>query len=112
MIKHKIFFILLILIALGIWGLRSVYSPDVPKPKKTSANYAPGEVLVKFKADTAKRFIVALKEKLKVKNETFTKSISLYHWKGDFNTERALKLLKRSRHVLYAEPNYIVKIEK
>lgn len=79
--------------------------------KKAKTEFLSGEVLVKFKPRTAKRFIAALKEKLKVKEEIYTKSIDLYHWKGHFDTEKAINLLNKSPHVLYAEPNYRVKIE-
>ena len=79
-------------------------------PQAQEKNYAPGEVLVKFKPKTAKRFILALKQDLKVKEETYTESIDLYHWKGDFDTDSAIKKLQKSPHVLYAEPNYKVKI--
>lgn len=74
-------------------------------------NYAAAEVLVKFKPKTPKRYILALKQELKVKEETYTESIDLYHWKGDFDTESAIKTLQKSSHVLYAEPNYRVKIQ-
>ena len=74
-------------------------------------NYAPGEVLVKFKPKTAKRFILALKQELNIKEEIYTESIELYHWKGDFDTNSAIQKLQKSPHVLYAEPNYKVKIQ-
>lgn len=79
------------------------------EPAKTP--FMTGEVLVKFKKGTPKRFIIAFKQKLKVKHETFIKSISVYHWQGDFNTDKAIKTLKRSQHVEYAEPNYKVQIQ-
>ena len=75
-------------------------------------NYAAGEVLVRFKPKTAKRIILALKQSLKVAEETYTESIDLYHWKGDFDTDTAIKKLQKSGYVLYAEPNYRVGIQK
>lgn len=92
-------------------SLFSQGSPTQPKISKES-NFVQGEVLVKFKPKTPKRFILALKESLKVSSESYTKSIDLYHWKGDFDTKKAIQKLQKSPHVLYAEPNYIAQIQK
>ncbi|HBQ20369.1 MAG: hypothetical protein A2Z91_05355 [Deltaproteobacteria bacterium GWA2_38_16] len=82
------------------------------KTLKPSPQFAAGEVLLKFKPKTPKRIILALKESLKVTEEHYTKSIDLYHWKGNFDTETAIQKLQKSKHVLYAEPNYKVQIQK
>ena len=95
-------------------GAKNKTPQETPQAQGTSAqekNYAEGEVLVKFKPKTAKRYILALKQELKVKEEAYTESIELYHWKGDFDTESAIQKLKKSPHVLYAEPNFKVKIQ-
>ncbi|MBI2646617.1 MAG: hypothetical protein HYW85_06300 [Deltaproteobacteria bacterium] len=104
-----------ILVCLGISFSSYAGGAKNKTPQDTSAqekNYAEGEVLVKFKPKTAKRYILALKQELKIKEETYTESIELYHWKGDFDTDSAIKKLKKSPHVLYAEPNFKVKIQQ
>ena len=93
-----------------VLGLLSSHAQD-KKSKKADPSFVQGEVLVKFKPKTPKRFILALKESLKVKEETYTSSIELYHWKGDFDTPQAIYKLKKSSHVLYAEPNFKVGIQ-
>ncbi len=106
-----------------IVGLLLVYNPLISQSKKSpaqspdkssavsQATYAKGEVLVKFKPKTAKRIILKLKESLNVKEESYVSSIELYHWKGTFDTDKAIATLKKSKHVLYAEPNYEVKTQ-
>ncbi len=92
-------------------GTKNKNPQDTSQTQAKEKNYAAGEVLVKFKPKTPKRFILALKQELKVKEETYTESIELYHWKGDFDTESAIQKLQKSPHVLYAEPNFKVKIQ-
>ena len=90
-----------------------VQNPIVnPAVSNTAGDFMPGEVLVKFKPGTPKRAIVALKEKLKITEEMYTESLSIYHWKGSFDTEKAIGFLQKSPDVLYAEPNYKVQIQK
>ncbi|MBI3019360.1 MAG: hypothetical protein HYY61_05670 [Deltaproteobacteria bacterium] len=94
------------------WGSKEKSEQQTPPDTSVQEkNYAAGEVLVKFKPKTPKRYILALKQELKVKEETYTESIDLYHWKGDFDTDSAIKKLQKSPHLLYAEPNYRVKID-
>ena len=85
---------------------------DVIPLAQHKGSFAPGEVLVKFKPGTPERILIALKEKLGVQDETFIESISVYHWKGNFDTEEAIHTLNRSRYVEYAEPNYRVEIQE
>ncbi len=87
-----------------------VQNPEIGNP--TAGEFMPGEVLVKFKPGTPKRVILALKEKLKITEEMYTESLSLYHWKGSFDTEKTIEFLQKSPDVLYAEPNYKVQIQK
>lgn len=101
-------------------GFLLVYHPLISKGQKVSdepqsvsqGSYVQGEVLVKFKPKTPKRIILKLKESLEVKEESYVSSIDLYHWKGKFDTDTAIATLKKSKHVLYAEPNYEVKTQK
>ena len=105
--------LILILIGIGaLYYLTKDSSEAKTKKMPPSSSYVQGEILVKFKEGTPTREILALKEKLEVKEETFTETISLYHWKGNFDTTQALELLKKSPLVQYAEPNYKVEIQK
>jgi hypothetical protein len=70
--------------------------------------YLPGEILVKFKPTTQSEVRDKLKSKFKVKEETYIESISVYHWKGDFDVQKAIEELKNSGEIIYAEPNYRV----
>lgn len=106
---------LILFIAVAIVGLTFILNSQ----KKTkeirqqlSTPYVEGEVLVKFKSGTPQRVVLSFKEKLQVKEEHFTESISVYQWKGDFKTEEALKLLRASSAIQYAEPNYQVSIRR
>ena len=112
--KPILFMTFLLVLGLSFYsfagGAKNKSPQDTSSPSKEK-NYAEGEVLVKFKPKTAKRYILALKQELKIKEETYTESIELYHWKGDFDTDSAIKKLQKSPHVLYAEPNFKVKIQ-
>ena len=110
--KHfKSLLLLLIAILASVYLFEFFTNAKHDIAAKHAKNYAPGEVLVKFKPGTPKRVILAFKIKLNVKAETFTQSIQVYHWKGDFDTDKAIQRLKRSSHIQYAEPNYSVGIE-
>lgn len=107
-------FLFVFLGSLGSYAGGAKDKSEKQTPQDTNAsekNYAEGEVLVKFKPKTAKRYILALRQELNIKEETYTQSIDLYHWKGDFDTDSAIKKLQKSPHVLYAEPNFRVKIQ-
>lgn len=70
--------------------------------------YLPGELLVKFKPTAQSEVRDKLKSTLKVKEETYIESISVYHWKGEFDVQKAIEELKNSGQIIYAEPNYRV----
>lgn len=74
--------------------------------------YLPGELLVKFKPTAQSEVRDKLKSKLKVKEETYIESISVYHWKGEFDVPKAIEELKNSGEIIYAEPNYRVHTQK
>ena len=107
--RKFLLFITLFLISVGIIIL-SPHTRYKSHPPLHEAPYIEGEILVKFKTGTPQRIVVSFKEKLGVKEEHFTESIGVYHWKGSFKTKEALKLLKDSSHVEYAEPNYEIKL--
>lgn len=105
------------LLAAAVYALINspFFNSDLSQTTSTlphKGSFAPGEVLVKFKPGTPERILIALKEKLGVEDETFIESISVYHWKGKFDTEEAIHTLNRSRYVDYAEPNYRVEIQE
>lgn len=70
--------------------------------------YLPGELLVKFKPTVSTETRENLKSKLKVSEERFIESISVYHWKGEFDVPKAIEELKKTGQIIYAEPNYRV----
>ncbi len=78
------------------------------KNQPPPVGYLPGELLVKFKPTAQSEVKDKLKSKLKVKEETYIESISVYHWKGDFDVQKAIEELKNSGEIIYAEPNYRV----
>lgn len=82
------------------------------QPKSLTGDYLPGELLVKFKPSATSEIREALKSKLKVKEENYIESISVYHWKGDFDVQKAVQELQTSGQILYAEPNYKVHTQK
>src|SRR3989338_3005346 len=80
--------------------------------KPVAKDYAPGEVLLKFKPDTPKSVIEGFKKSLGVTSETYIQSIQVYHWKGKFEVKEAIRTLTQSKYVQYAEPNYRVQTQK
>lgn len=82
------------------------------KNQPPALGYLPGELLVKFKPTAQSEAREKLKSKLKVKEESYIESISVYHWKGDFDVQKAIEELKNSGQIIYAEPNYRVHTQK
>lgn len=112
-LSNTLYVLLICLMIVFLYGYNSLISQEkkMSQPKAESA-FVQGEVLVKFKSKTPKYMIQALKKSLKVKEEQHIKTIDVYQWKGDFDTLKAIQTLKKSPHVQYAEPNYIMHVDK
>lgn len=80
---------------------------DRDRPQATSRDFAPGELLVRFRAGTTDaRREVLLSAVGGVVLEAYTLVPDLYHVQVSLDPEDAVRRLERAPEVLYAHPNY------
>lgn len=106
--------LVLLLLAAGVFRVVFYLSKESSPQRSSSSEgeYLPGELLVKFKPTVSAEAREGLKSKLKVREEHYIESISVYHWKGEFAVPKAIEELKNSGQIIYAEPNYLVHTQK
>ena len=92
----------------ALWG-----SGDMPIDKQFSAEFVPGEVLVKFKEKATKAEIQALHSYLRAQEIKRIEPIEVSRIKlpSDISVEEAVVHYKRDPNVDYAEPNYIIHLK-
>jgi hypothetical protein len=76
-------------------------------------NYAPGELLVKFVDGTDEGTMQAIQNQLQLKTIRIVSKSNLYLMKimSDTSVEQMINLLRGFQAVVYAEPNYIRRIQ-
>ena len=85
---------------------------DNPKPspsRKATEDYAPAQVLVKFKEGTGGKTIGTLQKKLHLQTIRTLSQPNLYLMKiqNGLSVQETIKRLQESGAVEYAEPNYV-----
>jgi thermitase len=81
------------------------------KPGK--AEYAPNEVLIKFKENTSSATIDALSEEIGLKEvkEIPRIRVRVYEITSDMTVDKVIEKYKDDPHIEYIEPNYEYKID-
>ena len=81
--------------------------------KAESAQYVPGEVLVKFKDGTDEQAIEAIQRELCLKTIRVSPKLHVYRMKilDGSPVEEVIKHLQGFKEVEYSEPNYIVRLQ-
>lgn len=81
------------------------------KPGK--AEYAPNEVLIKFKENTSSATIDALSEEIGLKEvkEIPRIRVKVYEITSDMTVDQVIEKYKDDPHIEYIEPNYEYKID-
>lgn len=79
-----------------------------------SQDYVKDRIIVKYKSDIDLKKIEEIDKKFKTKSEVLIRELNIYKIKlpKNMRVEDAIKLYQETNFVEYAEPDYIMKIQK